>query len=84
MPFTEKTVRAAFSRAAARCECGRATCGHAGRCPKRLTYDDHTKLEGGWRANYAIPVHANGADTLGNCEILCAPCYREAFGSVQP
>ena len=84
MPFTEKTMRAAFSRAAGRCQCVRPTCGHAGQCARPLNYADHTKLEGGWRANYVIPVHANGTDTLENCQILCAPCYRQAFGSVHP
>jgi hypothetical protein len=83
MPFSGKTVMAAFRRASGRCECDRDPCGHAGRCPALLKYEDQTKLAGAWRANYKIPVRSSGNDGLENCEILCPACYREAFGSVQ-
>jgi 5-methylcytosine-specific restriction endonuclease McrA len=67
MAFSEEVKAQAYRRAGGKCECRRATCGHAGRCNKDLSR--------GWEAHHILSVAAGGTDGLSNCEALCIPCH---------
>ena len=70
MAFSDATKDAAFARSGGRCECGRTTHGHAGRCPTSVT-------RYGAQYHHVVSQDAGGSDGLGNCEVLCTPCHQK-------
>ena len=78
--FPENVIRQAWNRSGGRCECRRSTCGHSGRCNKKLLWGSHgVESEYGWETHH---IDSNGPDVLSNCEILCQECHKntQSFG----
>ena len=78
MAFTENVVEQAWKRAGGKCECKRWTHNHSVvRCGKELVFANRAKEgQGRWEARRVEP---SGGDTLSNCEILCADCYKRSL-----
>jgi len=75
MVFSDSTILQAWQRAGGKCECGRDSCGHYGRCGKQLEWNARgSEFYGGWEAHH---VTAGGPDTASNCEILCQSCHKK-------
>jgi hypothetical protein len=78
MPFSEATIKAAWERFKAVCECRNPAHGHGKRCSTRLLWT----LQGGelggaaWRPYRKTPW---GTDGLENCEIRCTRCQGPLF-----
>ena len=68
MAFPQSVIDAVWKRSGGKCECTRTGCEHTGRCSALLS-------EGKWHAHHIVSQHADGADTLNNCEALCIPCH---------
>ncbi|MBI4285036.1 MAG: hypothetical protein HY670_03930 [Chloroflexi bacterium] len=75
MAFSDDIVRQAFERANEQCECNRRTHSHFRTpCGKPLVWKNRgVSAQGGWEAHH---YSTSGGDTLANCEILCATCYK--------
>jgi len=72
VPFFLATIRAAWTRAGAVCECTGSCNGHGGRCTERLLWNlQGGEFPGGWHASRKA---AWGTDVLANCEIRCVKC----------
>ncbi len=70
--FSDETIKAAWTRAAAVCECTSDRHGHNGQCKTRLLWNlQGSELGGGWRACRKTTW---GTDGLQNCEIRCTKC----------
>ena len=80
MPFSDEMVRAAWKRAAGRCECKRENHGHDGRCRSSLLWTMRGAEEGaGFEARQ---LTSWGTDVLTNCAILCAGLSEAGAGPV--
>lgn len=53
------------------CQCVNPGCGHAGPCNAIVEGD-------GWRARYRVALSDGGADSLGNCEVVCLACHERS------
>jgi len=74
--FSDETVRQAWQRAGAKCECTRKTHGHIGRCNKTLSWGNRGRSGwGAWEAHHRTSIQSGGTDALSNCEILCWDCH---------
>lgn len=75
MAFPENVIEQAWKRADGKCECKRWTHKHSVvRCGKELVLAKRGKEgQGRWEARR---VNKSLGDTLSNCEILCADCYK--------
>jgi len=72
--FSGETVRAAWARGRARCECRRVSHGHSDPHGKELVYANRGREgAGAWEAHHVDP---KGGNTLANCAIYCWPCHR--------
>ena len=70
MAFSLATIKAAWTRSGAICECTTVGHGHEGRCTTRLLWTLQGAERGaGWRACRKTTW---GPDSLVNCEISCA------------
>jgi hypothetical protein len=78
MAFPEKVVEQAWKRAAGKCECKRWTHTHnVVRCGKELVFAIRAiEGQGRWEAHR---INRTAGDTLSNCEILCADCYKRTL-----
>jgi hypothetical protein len=73
MPFSETTIKAAFERSGAVCECTDPSHGHGRRCSTRLLWT----LQGGELGGAALQAYRKtswGTDSLAKCEIRCVKC----------
>jgi hypothetical protein len=78
MAFTDYVLQQAWKRAGGKCECRRWTHNHSVvKCGKELVLANRGK-EGPGRWEVRRIDKAVG-DTLSNCEILCADCYKRAL-----
>lgn len=85
MAFSFETVRLAWVRAGAKCECQRKTCGHSGRCNQSLHWDKRNiECENGWEAHHRTALTSDGGDELSNCEILCISCHKNTGSYGRP
>jgi len=75
MAFTDKIIEQAWKRAGGKCECRRWSHSHnIVRCGKELVLANKGKEgPGRWETRRVEP---SAGDTLSNCEILCADCYK--------
>jgi len=72
MAFTEATIKEAWERSNAVCECSNTIHGHGKRCSTRLLWTGQGgELGSGWRACRKTVL---GPDSLTNCQIRCARC----------
>ncbi len=81
MAFSQETIEAAWERSGGKCECGRSTHGHVGRCSKTLSKETQGRAEGlgSWEAHHTHSVQSGGLDALSNCEILCSDCHTKTM-----
>jgi hypothetical protein len=78
MAFSDSILEQAWKRAGGKCECKRWTHIHnVMRCGKELVFTNRGKEgQGRWEARR---FDKTAGDTLSNCEILCADCYKRAL-----
>ena len=78
MAFPENVVEQAWKRAGGKCECKRWPHKHNPvRCGKELVYANRGREgQGRWETHHVSPKFG---DTLYNCEILCADCYKQTL-----
>jgi hypothetical protein len=76
--FSENVIEQAWKRAGGKCECRRWSHHHnVVRCGKELVRANRgIEGQGRWDARR---IDQTGGDTLSNCEILCADCYKQAL-----
>jgi len=75
MVFSEKVIEQASNRAKGKCECQKLNHKHpTGKCGKELVFTNRNREgRGRWEAR---PISKTFGDTIYNCEILCADCYK--------
>ncbi len=78
MAFPENVIEQAWKRASGKCECQRWAHKHTPvRCGRELTFANRGKEgQGRWEVHRVSPSFG---DTLYNCEILCADCYKQSL-----
>ena len=82
--FSDATIRMAFGRCGARCECTDGTHEHnkdtrtEDKCNQPLVFDNRGKDGfGGWEA---YPGDVDAGDNPSNCTIICMDCYKQNCG----
>ena len=77
MVFSDYVIQQAWRRSGGRCECRRLAHNHPVRCDKELKLANRGKEgQGRWEAR---PIDKALGDTVPNCEILCADCYKRSL-----
>jgi hypothetical protein len=78
MAFSDNIIELAWKRAGGKCECKRWAHKHVPvRCGKELVFANRGREgQGRWEAHKVSP---KVADTLYNCEIICADCYKRSL-----
>jgi hypothetical protein len=76
MALSEKVIEQAWKRAGGKCECKRWSHKHSiVRCGKELVFSNKGKAgQGRWEVRQ---IDKLAGETVANCEILCADCYKQ-------
>jgi hypothetical protein len=73
MPFSAAIKQRALERAGGRCECTLSVCSQhppGVRC--------NAALRGEWHAHHKVAVVFGGSDDIGNSQVMCLDCFRNA------
>lgn len=77
----DEPVENAWMRARGRCECGKSSHDHHGRCECELVWEHrgHPFAEGAWEAYHSNPLMVVEWEATQRCRILCWSCYVETM-----